>query len=187
MTQHVNFFCVGIDPGAQGAIVMPTTTGLVVCEMPTIQRKTSKGLMRERTDVQELLRIMHSFVIAGARTAIIESVWGVKGQGAGAAAALGHNIGCIETACAVAGLTIERVSPVRWKYDVGILKQGKAGAVVAASQLFPDAATDFKTVRGKRSEAQAEGNAEAALIAAWGAGYRHLPGTAAKWAGWNDF
>lgn len=159
---------VGIDPGAQGAIALLSPGSLLTVPMPVREHRTTRGKVRLRTDGAALASKLLWLRAWGAQIAFVEAVWGIKRQGAGSAAALGHAMGCIETACAAADLDMQLVSPLRWKYDLGILKRGKSGAVDLAARLFPDSAKDFVPVRGEVTSASAEGAAEAALIAEWG-------------------
>ena len=161
---------VGIDPGAQGAIVLLKDGEPTFWPMPVVEHRTSRGKKRPRTDGGGLCVVMHMLRNAGVRTAHIEDVWGIKGQAAGGAATLGYAMGCIETACAAAGIEVVKVSAVRWKYDCGVLKKGKAGAVDAARKNF-GALPLFAPKRGERTTAQCEGFAEAALIARWASVY----------------
>lgn len=156
---------VGIDPGAQGAIVILRGDSLIPLAMPTVVEKTSRGAKRPRTDYPALKSILREARERGAQCAHVEDVWGIAGQGAGGAAALGHNVGMIEAACHDAGLPIVWVSAVSWKAFFGLTGKGKAAACTLARGVFGGFASFFRAVRGVRTQAQAEGFADAALIA----------------------
>ncbi len=101
------------------------------------------------------------------KRAYVEKVWGVRGQGASAGAALGHQRCALEAACVWSGIPYDLVSPQRWKGDLRLFGKDKAAALEAARAAFPLHAELFKPLRKMRDKEQAIGNADAALIAHW--------------------
>lgn len=161
----------GIDPGAKGAIALYNGDKITVFAMPTVDVRSGRT-DKERSDIQGILALTRLAASLGVQKAYVENVWGIRGQGASQAAALGHNRGVLEAACIAAGLKVELVSAQRWKGDTGLIVRGekadKEKSRAKAIELFPEDAGFFKPIRGERTTEQAQGHAEAALIARWG-------------------
>jgi hypothetical protein len=167
MTQSPLRF-VSIDPGAQGAIAYFDDALLSVEPLPSMTNKNSKGRERVRTCPTGVFRAMKSAHERGARFSIVEDVWGIGGQGAGGAAALGYSVGVVHTACAAAGLEVVKVAALRWKAGAGLLGKKKPASVLKAREVFgPECEAMFQKVRGKLDAKDVEGLAEAALIGRW--------------------
>jgi hypothetical protein len=158
---------IGIDPGAHGAVAYVTGDNFWVQPIPGAIVPGARGPGKWRTDTRALLCILHGLAARGAHTVVRENVWGIAGQSAGGSAALGHAIGCIDMAATAAGLNLETVSPVRWKNGTGLIGKPKSDSVRVAIQMAGDDGHVFKPKRGVRTEAAAEGMAEAYLIAQW--------------------
>lgn len=168
----------GADPGATGAIAFLHGNRVTVFAMPMLQEKSGRTY-KPRTDVPGLIALARSIASMEPDRVVIERVWGIKGQGAGTGAALGHQRGCLEVAFAAAGCKVELVSPQAWKGRAGLTqksvdgvkrkKTDKETSRLLALQLWPDDAEYFTPKRNVRTKEQCQGNAEAALIAKFGA------------------
>lgn len=156
---------VSVDPGAHGAVAYFAPTFVGVAPLPKVVTRTSRGRARVRTCPVGMSHALRFYADLGARYLVRENVWGVAGQGAGGAAALGYSLGVIDAASAAAGLQLVSVSPVKWKHGMGLLGKDKNASAALAREMFGP--LPFMTIRGQRNGAAVEGMAEAALIGAW--------------------
>ena len=159
---------IGVDPGASGAIAVIHGNRVTVFAMPVLLVKSGKT-WKTRTDIPTLLTTVQSICgVYPDAPAYVEQVWGVKGQGAGTGAALGHQRGCVEMAFQAAGRPATLVSAQKWKFKAGLKGKPKSESVALAKRLWPEDAEQFTAKRGKLTEKACEGLAEAALIAKFG-------------------
>ena len=145
----------GIDPGANGALVFLAANGdvLAIEDTPSITVKVGKtnrtrvasaalaSLIRERMPV-------HAFV---------ENVGAMPSQGAASMFAFGKAAGIVEGALAGLRIPVTFITPQAWKKAAGI-GADKGHARRRAMELFPGWADLFL-------RAKDDGRAEAALIA----------------------
>jgi crossover junction endodeoxyribonuclease RuvC len=147
----------GVDPGATGAFVMLSETGLVVLDMPTFLITRGRSEKAE-VDVRHLAEWLASL---RPDVCYFEQVGGMKGQAAGAAFNFGRSTGLAEAAVKLSGARFVAVPPATWKRRMGLLGAGKDAARQMAANQFPDAAAFFR-------RAKDDGRAEAALLAEYG-------------------
>jgi hypothetical protein len=148
----------GVDPGLNGAICVIAGNGeLEVYDMPTL------GDGKRTIDPHGLAGIFG----IGIAHAFIEQVASMPRDGHVGAFKFGTTFGHTIQAAASAGVAYTLVTPVKWKRAMG-LTASKTDAVARASQLMPDHARRWMVARGYCTKAQAEGRAEAALIAFYG-------------------
>lgn len=155
---------VGIDPGAQGAIALVSRTRVVIWPIPYTANRAGK----DRIDDETTLALAWRIAWLSPAFVVIEKVWGIKGQGAGAAFAFGDGYGALRMAFTAAGYVPELCPANRWQAAAGLLGKGKADSVALARQLWPDQAREFEPVRKERTAKDCEGRAEACLIGRFG-------------------
>ena len=151
---------IGIDVGVNGALANldPQAGSLDVIDMPTLNLTKS----RRALDPTALANYFDQF--SGEKVIVfIELSWPRPDDGAIAAFTFGMNYG-IALMWAVANfIRTEKVSPQKWKRDMGIpAGAGKDASRGRASQLMPRHAHFWPLKKH-------DGRAEAALIACWGA------------------
>lgn len=157
------------DPGLTGAFAVYGSRGLVdVTEMPTYEAKAGV-LNRERTFLDEarILAYLQGRTMCGASHLIIEQVGGIPGQAAHGAFNFGHGAGLIKGIALALGMVVELVPAVRWKAAMKC-PADKDLATQRATDLMPNDAWRWRIARNVRTKAQANGNAEAAMIAYYG-------------------
>lgn len=156
-------FVIGIDPGAAGAVaILEAKTGQLVhvFDMPAIDIKIGTKIKR-RVSPEMLASELRLYLEEGA-VAVIEQVNAMPGQGVTSMFAFGESFGLAKGVLAGLGIQCSTVTPGVWKKAMK-LNAGKDGSRAKAAQLWPMSAGEFKRVKD-------DGRAEAALIAAWGAG-----------------
>jgi hypothetical protein len=164
---------IGIDPGANGAIVLVRATRAgdetvaVVYDMPVIKVRVN-GKERKRVDAKAVHAIIASLKARNLpldKDDMPTSVWiedahAMPREGAVGAFTFGRVAGIVETAAHACGLSPSFVSPVVWKGSLRCpADKGKARQL--ASKLFPNAAHHW-------TRAKDDGRAEASLIAYYG-------------------
>lgn len=152
-------FIIGCDPGAAGAIaVLDARSGdlVQVFDMPSVDVITG-GKTKRRVSPEMLASDLRLYADA---TAIVELVGAMPGQGSVSMFAFGEAAGLVRGVLAGLSIPVERVTPAKWKRDMGI-NASKDGARAKAAQLWPAHAGEFKRVKD-------DGRAEAALLARWG-------------------
>lgn len=165
--QRRRHITIGVDPGASGAFALLCGPSLFIFEMPSQLVRVGKT-DRLRVDPPAIHTVAQALSLNAPDVAILEAVQGFGKQDAAGAFVFGRAVGLVEMAIIAAGVPVEGVTPQRWKKALGLGKD-KSLAVDMATRLFPESARLFQSGRGKRRKAQAEGNAEAALLAFYGA------------------
>lgn len=163
----------GADPGKTGGLALyEAATGSVAAyRIPlTLQPRRDKTAIH-RIDVINLLRLLSNIANLEPSAVVIEDVTGWSSDGGSRAFQFGRSVGQLETAMAAAGLPGPiRVSAAVWKAALGVTAD-KATSIARASELMPG---------GAASWAKADGLAEAALIAYYGAHALGLDGCEPK-------
>lgn len=147
---------VGVDPGCYGALALFVDgRPAEVVDMPIVK------VRRGKTDKAEIDGHGLHALLTRWRPGIgvVEQVGGMTGQSASAAFNFGRAAGAPEYLLIAAGARLERVSPGRWKRDLGI-KPGKDDSRLAAMRLWPAFADKFARKKD-------DGRAESALIGHW--------------------
>ena len=162
MTQHIANV-IGIDPGFSGgiAVVSPEFDLIAVHPIPIIKTKASTAI-----DATALANLIDA---TRCRTAYIEFV--VSRPRQANQFTFGLNTGVIHGVVQCLGLTLHTVSAPRWKAGVGLgrsapdqtTSETKARSRALAARIWPLYADRF-------AKANADGLAEAALIALYGTG-----------------
>ena len=163
---------VGVDPGAFGAFALlkrnaESFSGLTVYPMPRLMVRVGKT-DRPRVDLHGCSTLGRVICAAEPQFAVIEQVQGFGKQDAAGAFVFGRATCAAEMALIGSDCPLRYVAPAKWKTELGISKE-KENAVLEAKRLFPAFADQFDSVRGVRTQEQAIGNAEAALLAYYGA------------------
>lgn len=155
------------DPGLTGAIAAwsPSKPSLVVTDMPTFERPTSRGT-RAAVDEGKVVDLFMSYASAGAETLFIELVSGLPGQSAPAAFNFGYGVGVVRAAALAAGLAVREVPPAVWKRAMRLPSGPKKSAAVRA--IASDALPNFRNLWPLQKH---DGRAEAALLALYGERY----------------
>lgn len=149
----------GIDPGVNGACGLITETGAFISafDMPTVlANKSSARQMVDAYTLATRLRLMLAEA-RGELVAVIESVNAMPDQGVSSSFAFGQSFGMIRGVIATLGISLELVSPQRWKKHFG-LERDKEYARELALRMFPAAELPRKKDHNK---------AEALLLARW--------------------
>ena len=152
-------YCIGIDPGARGAIsIVDRHKGLVdVIDMPTVEVKIGNA-MKHRVSPEAIASELRLY--APTALAFIERVGAMPGQGVSSMFAFGEAYGLVRGVVAGLGIPCTSVTPAVWVKAMRVA-QGKDGSRQRAMELFPEHAHLFKRVKD-------DGRADAALVAAWG-------------------
>ncbi len=148
----------GIDPGLNGAIASWDGEWLKMFEMPAV-KATGRG---REIDWNVLYREWDTNYWE-ADHVFLERVGSRHGEGVSSAFKFGLVVGGCRGIIAARGLPVTLVTPGVWKKHYGI-QASKVGAVIRASELFPEHAARFRGPRGGIKD----GLAEAALIAKYG-------------------
>lgn len=163
---------IAVDPGLTGAIaVLDTETQkLDVVDMPTT-KNARKGAGLTIIDAPKLHELICNWRLwYDASHIIIEEVGGMPKQSAPAAFNFGYGCGLVYMAAVAADLSIELVTPQRWK---GNMKVSTTPAQIRsrATEVFPFYRAywdhEFLNLKSPTSEVGL-GRAEAALLAAYG-------------------
>lgn len=163
----------GIDPGLHGALVLydPTRNAVIRAHnVPTfqIERNSSKKGCTNIRGVVDLVRDL----AANTAHAFLELVGPMPKQGVSSVWAFSRGDTALETAIVAAGVPYTRVSPRKWKKELGT-PADKDGALLRAGQLMPGSTQFWTPKRLALTKEDAIGIAEAALIAYYGA--KNLP------------
>lgn len=148
-----------IDPGASGAIAFfdPIAGTLEIVDMPTVEVERGGKLKREIAPALIREAIGDRLV----KTAWLEKVGAMPGQGVSSMFAFGRGVGMIEGVLGGVGIPINYVTPQSWQKAVGV-RGGKDGSRLRAIELFPKYAPLFARKKD-------DGRADAACIAWYGA------------------
>lgn len=148
--------CIGIDPGASGAIVILGPDGAPAewHAMPVL--KTGSATRVNAAALAALLR-PHT----GAH-AYVEQVGAMPGQGVASMFSFGHSAGVLSGVLGALGLPVTMVTPQVWKKRAGIASgSDKDAARSRAIQLWP-------AWRALDAKGRGQALADAALIARFG-------------------
>ena len=146
---------IGIDPGASGAIVL-LDDGVPVewMMMPTMKVGSTT-----RVNASALSSFIYDCDVKLAR---VEHVHSMPKQGVSSAFNFGHNCGVVEGVLGAFEVSVQLVTPQKWKKNAGLIGTDKDASRAKAIHLFPKwRALD------KKGEGQAL--ADACLIALYGA------------------
>lgn len=169
---------IGIDPGKDGAFAIVEDTRLLITETFPKVGSTKELCFRSLHKRLEALTL-------GVDLVLIERVQAIRGASAGSTFSFGRSYQMAIDACSLIRSPTEFVKPMVWQKQVfkgetpqyKITKSGKRNkkdtkkmAQVVASRLFPNE----KFLRSERCTMPHDGMIDAALIAYWGANFRHL-------------
>lgn len=174
---------VGFDPGVSGAMatIRHTRFGstVVVEDLPVVRtagpksRRTGKSRTRSDYNLGELAAALEKYqwsaVHPEIRLAVVETTNARPGHAAHALWLQSRGIALIEGLLAGCRIPTMTVTPQVWKAALvwpgfGKDRADKKAAFNAACQLYPQAASQLRTPRGRILD----GRAEALLIAHWG-------------------
>lgn len=149
----------GIDPGVNGACAVLTDAGTYITafDMPTvIANKSSNRQMVDAYGLANVLRdVLHD--CQGELTAVVENVNAMPDQGVASVFAFGKSYGIILGVLAALGVSVELVSPVRWKKHYALGRE-KDQSRELAIRMWPLAPLNLKKHHNR---------AEALLLARW--------------------
>ena len=153
---------IGIDPGLTGAISLFDSQGELVdvWDMPAIQAPRGKGNI---VSPQLLADIFQNDLNASnaIETAYIEQVSAMPGQGVSSMFKFGRCAGLIEGVVAAFGISIEYVTPQKWKKHFSLIGKDKDAARQLCLERYPHNARLFKRKKDI-------GRADAVLIGQYG-------------------
>jgi crossover junction endodeoxyribonuclease RuvC len=165
--------CVGIDPGATGAIAfldLDTSALLFVDDMPCDRVQVGAHL-RSRVARRALLDVLlrargaHAFTERAEarpmrRTNKATGKTELATPGAAGMMSYGENYGCVLMGCTAAEMSLTEVRPGMWKKVLGV-GASKDDSRRRAAELYPKDADKFARVKD-------DGRAEAVLLALYG-------------------
>lgn len=159
---------VGVDPGAKGAFVLLVGSQAYAWSQP-MQYLTKGDSAKGRADFIATLEITHQIALVGPALAVLEEVGGIPGKtGAATAFNFGRTAAAAEFALSAANIPFRMVPPQKWEKHFGLKgksKRSKDDAFILASRLLPAHRDLWTPKRGTLTTEQAEGVAEAALMA----------------------
>ena len=150
---------IGIDPGASGAIVViENGEPIEWMLMPT---------MKVGSTTKVNAAALANFILcatddADGTVARVEHVHAMPKQGVSSSFNFGHSCGVIEGVLGALEISIELVTPQKWKKAAGLIGTEKDAARVKAIQLWP-------SWRELDKKGAGQAYADAALIARYGA------------------
>lgn len=152
---------IGIDPGNKGAVAVLAASGALVevWDMPTVELKVGKAT---KTRISAELLAHELRQLEDVRCVYMEGVSSSPQMGVSSAFAFGEGFGMVKGVLAALEMPLVLVPPAKWKRDMN-LNKSKDGSRAKAIATWPAQAKEFARVKD-------DGRAEAALIAAWGAG-----------------
>jgi crossover junction endodeoxyribonuclease RuvC len=164
----------GIDPGKVGALAFyssDTHRILKIIDMPTLNTSAVKGKTKTVISwsvlVDELLYI-RDYGHFKVTHAYLEFVSSSPQMGVASSFAFGRGFGGLEALIAAFQYPLFYVTPAKWKREFGLGPDKEASRVKASLLLPADTALWTPSRREGITKAQAEGRAEAALIAVFG-------------------
>jgi hypothetical protein len=152
-------YCLGIDPGHQGAVAVlaPDGTLEALWDVPTLTLRTNRGTRQEEDDPPALVALLAPY--SGPQThVLIEESQSMPGQGVRSMFTVGVGFGLWLGILAALQLPHTRVRPYVWKKALGLSKD-KEQARLRAQQLYPAADLRLRKHHGR---------AEALLLAVYG-------------------
>lgn len=174
---------VGFDPGVSGAMAVIGHTHygsrVEVTDLPVVRtagpksRLTGKSRMRSDYNLSELASSLEKYHLSAVhpsiRLAVVETTNARPGHAAHALWLQSRGIALLEGLLAGYRIPTMTVTPQVWKASLvwpgfGKDRADKRAAFNAACQLYPKAASQLRTPRGRILD----GRAEALLIAHWG-------------------
>ena len=159
--------CVGIDPGATGAVALIERGGgretVQVWDMPTLKVRVGR-VIKSKVDAHGLVVILNQ-ATGGLFTrspvpVLVENVHAMPGQGVASMFSFGTSFGVILGVLATLDIPYTMIEPSVWTRTMGVRRGDDAGRQ-RALQLFPQAAH----LLSRKSD---DGRADAILIAAHG-------------------
>lgn len=152
-------YCIGIDPGISGAVVVlnvfDSGEPVVVQAMRMPVMKIGKS---SRVDSAALARFLRDYDCGHA---YVERVGAMPGQGVSSMFTFGHAAGVVEAVLATLCIPCTLVSPQAWKKRAGLIGKDKDAARSRAIQLWPNWS-------GLCKKGEGQALADAALIARYG-------------------
>lgn len=121
----MNMYCIGIDPGASGAITVIQDTGV-----ETFQLNPKKNTER---DIADFLRSYENKSFA-----MLEQVHSMPKQGVVSTFNFGQSFGCLRGMLVALEIPFEMVRPMKWQTYMGCRSGGNKNVTKAkAQELFP--------------------------------------------------
>lgn len=155
---------IGIDPGASGAIAVLDARGNLLDHTPMPTFKDGKSA---RVNAAALAGFLAEH--DAAKTAFVERVGAMPGQGVSSTFGFGHAAGVVEGVLAALHIPVALITPQAWKKGAGLIGKDKDAARTIAARLYP-----FNRTLDLKGKGQAL--ADAILIARIGAGLGVLNG-----------
>lgn len=160
---------IGIDPGLTGALALLHDNGDAVVDVPVRARLSGKG---KELDLHALVDIVDAW-LKDDTVVYLEQVSAMPGggerkMGATGAFSFGRSTGQVEGVLATLGAYVVHVRPQAWKKRAGLSGKPKPVAVTLAQNLFPHLRSSLVVKRLVTNQVQAQGRADALLIAKFG-------------------
>lgn len=151
---------IGVDPGLTGALALIVDDVFVdVVDMPAASGVGTSSNRVQAVELADLIEDWRARFPGAAWTAIVEQVAAMPRQGVHSVFSLGHSLGVVEAVLLTSRVSVEWVTPSKWKRAMA-LGDDKAASRAMASRLYPDHSARWKRVKD-------DGRAEALLVAHW--------------------
>lgn len=153
----VRFLSIGIDPGLSGAIAFLADGQFAdVHDMPTMGRGKGGNQQVDACKLAAILRGATMMRHGALVTCRIEDVHAMPKQGVVSSFGFGRSAGVAHGVLAALGYPTTRISPEKWKRDMGLIGAEKDASRQRAIRYFPRAPLQLK---------KHDGRAEALLLA----------------------
>lgn len=157
---YANRHYIGCDPGSTGAIALIYGDTATAWDIPLASAPRG-GIV---VDDAALLALVQSLVGLGPAAVALEMTWGIRGQGGASQYKFGDTAAAIRMAFVASGCPPHMIAAQRWKTRLRV-HGGKDVSIAKALDLYPDAAPLLTPRRKAVTQKQAEGRADAILIA----------------------
>lgn len=143
---------IGIDNGLDGGIAVLSPEGEIIDMFltPTVKVVSSSGKQHRRMDVPAITSILNHH--AATAVVALEYAQAMPGQGVVAMFSTGYGYGMYQGIVTALGMPYEIVRVNDWQKKFGITGMGartKDGSYLASSRIWPQAAANLKTPRGR--------------------------------------
>jgi len=138
---------IGIDPGISGAIAFFDNFGKLISvhDFPLIKEGSHNHINAHALS----LMIKRKVLIPQLAVAKVESVHSMPGQGVASTFKFGRSYGTILGVLGTLGVTVELITPQKWKKKHGLVKKDKDASRILAAELYPLAPLDRKKDHGR--------------------------------------
>jgi crossover junction endodeoxyribonuclease RuvC len=138
---------IGIDVGVTGAIASIDVRGTVsIFDIP-VNVQATQAMVKRTVDPRGVMSILRTIVGADeVALVMMERIHTMPGSrnSPQSGGSLMHSLGVIEAVLAIARMPCVKVSPAKWKRDMGLMGAGKDASRELAIALYPSAAHELR-------------------------------------------